>query len=159
MKDKNVLIETKDFIVKKSILPGAGMGLFANRNFKKGESLGPYKGRLLTMEQCEKIREAWGHMLDMTMIEGIEPYVALHPSEKMPLRFINHAPVTVEKKKIKGKKAINVEFNRIPELPYIEIRTTKAVAKGEEFYLYYGAGFSQMFLQNQKLKEFYLKDL
>lgn len=162
MKKKNEtsFMETKDFIVKESHLPDAGLGLFAKRSFKKGESLGPYKGQLLTMEECKKenLIPLWGHMIDIEHIKKAKPFVAIHPSKKMALRYINHAPSTVDGKKIKGKKGINVEFNEISEPPYIEIITTKEVEKGDEFYLYYGPGFSQMFLKNKKLKEYYLKD-
>ncbi|MCB1176271.1 MAG: hypothetical protein KDK36_01715 [Leptospiraceae bacterium] len=159
MKNSKILLQTKDFIVKPSKLPGAGMGLFANRDFKKGESLGPYKGKLLTLKECDKYEELWGHMIDITMIDGVKPYAAIHPSESMPLRFINHAPITVNKIKIKGKNSINVEFNEINKKPFIEVRAIKGIAKGDEFYLYYGSGFSQMFLQNPKLKAYYLKEL
>lgn len=157
-KDK-IIFQTKDFIVKKSLLPEAGLGLFANRDFKKGESLGPYKGKLLTMEECykEKYLPYWSHMLDIEHLKKGK-YVAIHPPKRMLLRYINHAPSKVNGKKVKGKKAINVEFSEIPDPPYIEIVTIKEVKKGDEFYLYYGPGFSKSYLNNPKLKEFYLKD-
>jgi len=160
MKKEEIFLATKDFIVKKSLLPDAGLGLFANRTFQKGESLGPYKGQLLTMEECYKpsLVSLWGYMIDIEHIERAAPFVAVYPSKKMPLRYINHAPVKVKGKKIKGKKSINVEFKEISKPPYIEIVTTKEVKAGDEFYLYYGPGFSQMFLRNPKLKEYYLKD-
>lgn len=157
-KKNGIIFQTKDFIVKKSLLPGAGLGLFANRDFKKGESLGAYKGKLLTMDECytEKYLPHWSHMLDIEHL-GKGKYVAIHPPKNMLLRYINHAPTQVNGKKIRGKKAINVEFHEIPEPPYIEIITIKDVQKGDEFYLYYGPGFSQLYLSNPKLKDFYLK--
>jgi hypothetical protein len=159
-KTENVFLETKDFIVKKSHLPDAGLGLFAKRTFHKGESLGPYKGQLLTMDECHKesLLPLWGHMIDIEHIAKAKPFVAIHPSQKMVLRYINHAPGTVDGKKVKGKKALNVEFGEIPQPPFIEILATRLIEPGDEIYLYYGPGFSQMFLKNQKLKEFYLKD-
>jgi uncharacterized protein len=159
--NRKVLLKSKTLYVKKSNLPDAGMGLFAGKTFKKGESLGAYKGKLLTMEEClrESYLPLWGHMLDMTNIEGIEPYVALHPSKTMILRFINHAPGSVDGVKIKGKLGVNVEFSKIDIHPYIEIKTTKEISKDSEIYLNYGPGFSKMFLQNQKLKDYYFKHI
>ena len=57
-----------------------------------------------------------------------------------------------------GKKAVNVEFKQIPDPPYIEIVAIKDIPKGDEVYLNYGPGFSQMFLKNTKLRNYYLKD-
>lgn len=158
-KNSEILFKSKSLYVKKSNLPDAGLGLFAGIPFKRGESLGPYNGKLLTMEECNKERylPLWGHMLDMTNIEGIEPYVALHPSKSMILRFINHAPGSVDGKKIKGKLGVNVEFSKIDIHPFIEIRATKDILKDAEIYLNYGPGFSKLFLQNSNLKKFYLK--
>ncbi len=160
-KNSEILFKSKSLYVKKSNLPDAGLGLFAGMPFKRGESLGPYIGKLLTMEECnrETYLPLWGHMLDMTNIEGIEPYVALHPSKTMILRFINHAPGSVDGKKIKGKLGVNVEFSKMDKHPYIEILAIKDIAKDSEIYLNYGPGFSKLFLQNSKLKNYYLKQI
>ena len=158
MKKEKPLYQTKDFTVRRSQVPNAGYGLYVNRPFQKGESLGPYKGKLLTMEECnqDKYLPLWGHMLDMTGIEGIEPYVALHPSISMVLRYINHAPTSLNGKKISGKKSINVEFNQIDRHPYIEIRAIRDIESGDEVFLNYGKGFTNMFMRmNKDLKNFY----
>jgi SET domain-containing protein len=154
-----ILFKSKALYVKNSNLPDAGLGLFALKAFKKGESLGPYNGKLLTMKECEeeKYLPLWGHMLDMTNIEGIEPYVALHPSKTMILRFINHAPNTIDGKKLRPEHRVNVEFSKIETHPYIEIKAIKDIDKDSEIYLNYGPGFSKLFLQNEKLRNFYLK--
>ncbi len=160
-KKEEILLKSKTLYVKKSNLPDAGMGLFALKSFKKGESLGPYNGKLLTMDECnqEKYLPLWGHMLDMTNIEGIEPYVALHPSKTMILRYINHAPNTIDGRKIKPELRVNVEFSKIDNHPYIEIKTIRDIPKDAEIYLNYGPGFSKMFLKNEKLRAFYQKSL
>ena len=113
------------------------------------------------MEECkqEKYLPLWSHMLDMTNIDGIEPYVALHPSKTMILRFINHAPNSINGKKLNPKHRVNVEFSKIEIHPYIEIKTIKDIAKDSEIYLNYGPGFSRMFLRNEKLRNFYLKGI
>ena len=40
--------------VKKSQLPGAGLGLWAKRDFKKGEIIVMYDGERVTWKECEK---------------------------------------------------------------------------------------------------------
>lgn len=40
--------------VKKSSIPGAGKGLFAERDFKKGENIVQYNGEILTVDQYDK---------------------------------------------------------------------------------------------------------
>ena len=160
-KKEEILFKSKSLYVKKSNLPEAGLGLFALKSFTKGESLGPYNGKLLTMDQCkeEKYLPLWGHMLDMTNIEGIEPYVALHPSKTMILRFINHAPNMIDGKKLKLENRVNVEFSKIDVHPYIEIKALRDIPKDAEIYLNYGPGFSKMFLKNERLRNFYLKSI
>ena len=37
-----------DFEVKKSTIPGSGKGLFAKRDFKKGERILEYLGEIIT---------------------------------------------------------------------------------------------------------------
>lgn len=160
-KSGTIILKNKKLYVKKSNLPGAGYGLFTYLPIKKGESLGPYMGKLLTMEECheDKYLPLWSHMLDMTNIEGIEPYVALHPPKNMILRYINHAPQSVNGIKIRGKHSVNVEFKQIPNFPYIEIISIKDIPAHNEIFLNYGPGFSKKFLQNASLKNYYLKTL
>lgn len=157
-KKQEIILKTKKLYVMKSNLPDAGFGLFTFFPIKKGESLGPYKGKLLTMEQCyeERYFHLWSHMLDLTNIDGIEPYVAIHPPETMILRYINHAPGSVDGKKIGGKWGVNVEFSRMDAYPYIEILAIKDIDANSELFLNYGPGFSKKFLNNPKLKKFYL---
>ena len=162
MSDKNkILFKTKKLYVMKSQLPEAGLGLYTYFQIKKGESLGGYKGKLLTLEECkqEKYLPLWGHMLDLSNIEKIYPYVAIHPSKNMVLRYINHAPDTVDGKKVKGKWAVNVFFSEIEEFPYIEIVAKRDIDANSEIFLNYGPGFSNLFLKNQKLRNFYLSKM
>lgn len=155
---KKPKLEDKKFIVKKSLLPGAGLGLFAKKDFKKEEVLGNYDGVLLTEKDCESY-DTYAHMLDITMLDTVpKQYVALHPPEKMLLRYINHSPVTVDGKRVRGKKAYNVEFREIDHHPFIQVVAVRDIEAGDEIYLTYGTYFTKLFLQNKKLKEYYLKD-
>ena len=41
--------------MRRSLIPNAGDGLFASRNFAKGEELGVYRGRVLSLLQAHKL--------------------------------------------------------------------------------------------------------
>lgn len=152
---KKILYKNKDFTVKESSVPGAGYGLFANREFQKDEELGIYEGKLLDNEQAAKIEDQ-AHMLDIT---GFKPNITtIYPSKKMMLGYINHCPATIDGAKLKGKKSPSVKFAHIKEPPYIKIVATRKIEAGEEIYLNYGRYFTTLFLKdNPKQKQFYLK--
>lgn len=149
-----IVYKSKDFVVKKSNVPDAGLGLFANRNFKKGEILGDYKGKLLTLAECDRYKDQ-SHMLDITGIKNVK-YAAIQPGKKMLLRYINHAPSTVDGKKVKGKKRHNVQFLNLEIYPYVKIQAILNIENGDEIYLNYGTYFTKLFLKNDKIKKFFL---
>ena len=43
----------EDLEVKESIIPGAGKGLFINRDVKKGERVVEYLGEIITWKECD----------------------------------------------------------------------------------------------------------
>jgi hypothetical protein len=158
MENLEIPYKTKLFTVKKSTIPNSGVGLFANKKFLKGESLGPYGGKLLTEVECNKEKYApyLGHMVDLTNIENAKPFVAIHPPPKMVLRYINHSPKMINGKKITGKKSTNVRFSTMDKKPFIEMICTRDIEVGDEIFLNYGRGFTQMFLSmNKDLLKFY----
>ncbi|MEM7180060.1 MAG: SET domain-containing protein-lysine N-methyltransferase [Spirochaetota bacterium] len=154
-----ILYQSKDFIVKPSNIPHSGYGLFARRSFAKGEVLGPYKGRLISEAEGQKLEDRGvdcSHMLDITAMDYNGGFAYIHPPKKMLLGYINHAPVTVKGKKIFGKKAYNVIFDELTSEPYVQITATKTITAGDEVYLNYGAYFSRLYLKTEKAKQFYL---
>lgn len=154
------LFKSKDFIVKKSNIPNAGYGLFANRSFRDGEVLGIYRGKLISAEEGEKLEDKGvdcSHMLDISGLDVEGGYTYIHPNRKMLLGYINHAPATIDRKKIYGKKAYNVIFDEINIPPYIQITAIKDIDKGDEIYLNYGAYFTRLYLKSEKAKNFYRK--
>lgn len=90
-----------DLIIKKSRIGQFEKGVFANRNFKKGETVIQYKGlKLLTKEQFRNLSESekrfthkhWGK-------------IYLYPS---PARYVNHSqnPNTIQN--LKGRYDIAI---------------------------------------------------
>ena len=47
----------KHLVVKKSIIPGAGLGLFTSVDIKKGTWIVEYKGEILTWKEVEKMAD------------------------------------------------------------------------------------------------------
>jgi uncharacterized protein len=155
----DVLYKSKNFTVKKSRIPGAGNGLFVNRTFFEGESLGQYTGRLITFEEGEKLEEKGidcSHVLDIIAMK-IKNYAYIYPKKSMLLGYINHAPITIEGHKVSANKRFNVVFEWSKKPPYVEIRAVRDIPEGSEVYLNYGAYFTKLFMKNEKAKRYFLK--
>ena len=153
------LYKSKNFTVKKSRIPGAGNGLFVNRTFLKDELLGPYTGRLITFEEGEKLEDKGidcSHMLDIIAMK-IKNYAYVYPKKSMLLGYINHAPITIEGRKVSINKRFNVIFKWLKKPPYVEIQAIRDIPEGAEVYLNYGAYFTKLFMKNLKAKEYFLK--
>lgn len=149
----DIKYKNKHFFVKESKIPGAGMGLFANREFSKGEELGIYKGKLLTIEECDRY-ENWDHMLDIT---DRHPYVSLYPAKNMLLRYINHSPAKIKGFQVPHHKSPNVKFAEFDSPPFVKIIATKDIARNQEIYLNYGSFYTNLFLRNnEKLLNYYI---
>jgi len=113
----------KGFIVKASTIPNAGKGLFASKEFKKGEEIGQYTGDKLTRNQADAIPDAQGAYI----LCHIDECVDARRTNSTPLRYMNDPRGT-------GKRS-NARFvasNRFA------VRTTKKVKKGEELLVEYG---------------------
>ena len=94
------------------------------------------------------------HMLDITGLE-VKGYAYIHPDKKMLLGYINHSPATVDRKRVSGKKAFNVEFLEKKTSPYIQIQAVKRIEAGDEIYLNYGSYFTRLYVSTEKAKNFY----
>ncbi|MCB1158225.1 MAG: SET domain-containing protein-lysine N-methyltransferase, partial [Leptospiraceae bacterium] len=110
-----------------------------------------------TEEEGERLEEKGvdcSHMLDITGLE-VKGYAYIHPDKKMLLGYINHSPATVDRKRVSGKKAFNVEFLEKKTSPYIQIQAVKRIEAGDEIYLNYGSYFTRLYVSTEKAKNFY----
>ncbi len=106
----------KDFVVKRS---SAGLGLFANRDYAKGELVIEYVGKIVSEEEAQRIGGKYLFELnDKWNIDG--------KGRENIARYINHA----------------CKPNCYPELNDEETRifiyTKRAIKSGEEFTYNYG---------------------
>lgn len=110
--------------VKKSTIPGAGKGLFARRDYKKGEFVTEYGGYLVEKSKVEEsnsdylFRDHWGYTWDSEKVKD-------QLREKG--RWIN------DDFKDGNVFWVSREKGRPPK-----IYTRRKIKKGEEFFINYG---------------------
>ncbi|MCO6466523.1 MAG: SET domain-containing protein [Bradyrhizobiaceae bacterium] len=115
--------------VAKSTVPMAGRGLFAERDFKKGEYIAQYGGEILTTEQYDKryaddAMGAYGVQLDADRVidarktsAGVARYACdYHGSKRKP----------------------NAEYVADDEKDEVWVVATRAIKKGDEILTDYG---------------------
>jgi SET domain-containing protein len=117
-------------IVKRSQLPGAGKGLFAKIDFKKGDRITEYVGRRRKWKDVKDEDGYNGYLLRLNRTTAIDA----RPS-KSPGRYANDAAGFV---KIKGLRN-NAEYNIYGNRCFIE--ATRRIKKGEEIFVGYGKEF------------------
>ena len=94
-----------DIIIKKT--RRKGRGIFANRNFKKGEKIIDIKGKMLNYKQLKKLgRYALVHYL------AINENIFIGPSHDLD-DYINHSCNPNAGIKIKGRKAFLISIKNI----------------------------------------------
>tara|TARA_A100001015_G_C14925520_1_gene686161 strand:+ start:806 stop:1297 length:492 start_codon:yes stop_codon:yes gene_type:complete len=129
------------FIIKKSNLKGANLGLFTNINLKKNYLIpNYYLGKKLSKKECDNIED--GDYL-WTLEEnssGVACIDGKNYKKNNPLRYVNNAS------KKKQCKMINLEM--IQKEDKIYYKTIKDIKKGEELLVDYGSEY----FENDKFK-------
>jgi SET domain-containing protein len=115
--------------VKESRIPRAGKGLFAEKDYGKGEYVCDYNGTILWISDARKISKHAPELASYFLHLNNDIIIDARESTCLG-RYINHAyPANVKTLK-----------NDITQKVYII--TSKPVKKGEEFYLNYGGKYS-----------------
>jgi len=119
--------ESKLTYIAKSNIKGAGKGIFAKIDIKKGTRLGYYDGKYMNEKTYQKV-ENQDYIWQVKSRPNL--YVDARLCKKAILRYINGAKTKSQKKKI------NVEpYTYKSKLYY---RTIKNVKKGTELLIDYG---------------------
>ena len=125
--------------IKKTTIKGLeGYGLFAERNYKKGEIITIYGGKL----HYKMIQGDYVFRLCEKTPLYVDGEYDFHPTEKG--RWLNHG--TENKKDVLGgaldhsKPSANTEFDLSKKngVPICYIRALRNIFKGEEFFVDYG---------------------
>ena len=123
----------KRTVIKKSLIPGSGNGLFAVVKIKKGEVIGHLGGRLL--EEFPEGNHYIGALIECAQKEA-HPYKYLDSKDQgANVSRINFAP-----SKINGidTNFQNAGIRRLCKSPYFEFVALKDIAPGEEIWSSYG---------------------
>lgn len=112
-----------DVAVKPSTIPGAGLGLFATREFKRGEIICPYTGVLQPTQK--KPDDSDKYLLQLSSKNSIS---AADPAKSGVGRFANTGGKKNNARLSVSSKAAN-------------IKATKKIAAGAEILVPYGSSF------------------
>jgi hypothetical protein len=118
----NAELAEYDVAVKKSSIPNAGLGLFATKEFKRGELIVPYTGVLVA---TKKVDDSDKYLLQLTSKTSI---TAQDPAVSGVGRFCNT-----------GGKRNNARFSVTARSA--SIKATKKILAGAEILVPYGRAF------------------
>ena len=120
-------------LIKDSSLSFAGKGAFARELLKKGQRLGEYNGKLLSLEEYEELSDKAYIFEVKKKFEGRYYLFFIDARSGDALRFVNGAYTKEQKEKV------NVEAYQYSER--IFFRTRREVKKGEELVIDYGDNY------------------
>ncbi len=119
---KPVVWSEDDFEIKPSSIPGIGMGLFAKRTIRKGDTIGPYEGKVLNDRQCH--RKPW---IDSHHLLHICVDCTIHGENYT--RYINHSD------KPSAHFVVSTRWKTA------RVEALRTIRPGEELFLDYGPDF------------------
>jgi len=141
----------KRTVIKKSLIPGAGNGLFAVVKIKKGEVIGQLGGRLLA--EYPEGNHYVGALLECAQKEA-QPYKYLDSKDYgAHVSRINFAP-----SKINGIETHfqNAGIKRLCKHPYFEFVALKDIKPGEEICSSYGPNYDyDRFMKAPEVRDFF----
>uniref|UniRef100_A0A7S0DXQ9 SET domain-containing protein n=1 Tax=Hanusia phi TaxID=3032 RepID=A0A7S0DXQ9_9CRYP len=119
-------LSSDGLLVSKSLLPGAGLGLFAARDFVEGETICRYQSPHGTMTTREAVQLEDKSFL---MRLGPQTYVDLKHVPEVKARYINDC---------RQVDRHNVRFLKRPDEGYADVVAMRDIQCGEELYVDYG---------------------
>jgi len=119
----------RDFVIKKSGIPNAGMGLFAKREFKKNEVIGEYYGEQVNASQ---LKSRYG--------QSTAPYalqaggVIFDAACKRSLMSVANARKNFSQANAKFSNSLNANGR-------VNVRAKKKIKAGKEVFVHYGSDY------------------
>jgi len=147
--------ETEYVIVKPSLIPKAGEGVFAKKKIPKGMLIGYYIGEFLTMEKARELYKKNEHHYFFGTPECAKkpetPYI--DGDRDHYVSKVNFAP-----SKINGQEVdmINVYFKKFCKEPYVRLFALRDIEAGEELYVSYGSDYEYFFMKFPEVIQFFL---
>jgi uncharacterized protein len=135
------MVKKDPLIVKKSSLPNAGKGLFANEYIPKGTRIAEYKGKIATWKQVKQdsVNNVYLYYMNRNHVIDARNY------KKSKARYANDARGL---KRIKGftNNAVYIESGG-----RVFIESTRNIAPGEEIFVNYGKEYWEAIRHNQTI--------
>ena len=129
----------KRTVIKPSLIPGSGNGLFAVDMFKKGEVIGELGGRLVTDEDYP-LGNYYLASIPECAWEETKPYKFLDAKDfGANVSRINFAPKTINGIKTNFQ---NAAINQLCDYPYVIFVALKDIEPGAEIWASYGPYYS-----------------
>ena len=145
----------KRTVIKKSLIPGAGNGLFAAVKLKKGQVIGELGGRLL--EEFPHGNHYVAALLECALKEA-EPYKYLDSKDYgAHVSRINFAP-----SKINGIETHfqNARIERLCKHPFVQFVALRDIQAGEEIWSSYGPNYDyERFMKIPEVRDFFCSRL
>jgi SET domain-containing protein len=145
----------KRTVIKPSMIPNGGNGLYARVPIKKGEVIGELGGRLLPADKYPQGNHYIAALLECAHKQA-HPYVYLDAKDNgANVSRINFAP-----SKINGRATHfqNSAIRRLCQPPYFEFYALRNIAAGEEIFSSYGPNYDyDRFMHQPDVKEFFCK--
>jgi hypothetical protein len=145
----------KRTVIRKSLIPGAGNGLFAAVIIKKGQVIGELGGRLV--EEFPQGNHYVAALLDCALKEAA-PYKYLDSKDfGAHVSRINFAP-----SKINGIETHfqNARIERVCKLPFVHFVAVRDIQPGEEIWSSYGPNYDyDRFMYAPEVREFFCNRL
>jgi hypothetical protein len=132
--------------VKTSTIPGAGLGLFATRNFKKNELITEYDGRIIdnkTAKQVQKNHPGQSFhfvalSLGRTVIDGIKTPIPGRGGASFTNDSMNNPPYNAKFfRTYKVMPDLPDHRTGLTELTRLFLKATRDITKGEEIFVDY----------------------
>jgi SET domain-containing protein len=116
----------EDFEIKPSSIPGIGLGLFARRTIRKGDTIGPYTGKVITDAQAEREPYVRSHYILWVCRDC---NIVAEGSRAAYTRYINHSD------RPNARFVISTRWKKA------RVEAIKRIRTGEEIFLDYGPYF------------------
>nr|WP_294168695.1 SET domain-containing protein [uncultured Sphingomonas sp.] len=127
--DPMILPGRPDLIVAPSLIPSAGLGVFAGRPFAKGEVTCVYVGVTLSMLEALRTPD-WRFMVGLGKNRhGRRVWVDARPVPTVVARYVNHHF---------DPKRRNIRTETFPDEGKWVMRASRSIMEGEELYCDYG---------------------
>jgi uncharacterized protein len=121
--------------IKKSQIPSAGKGLWAEKNFKRNEVIVKYEGEVISWKECERRNQAQDGFGDYYLYISKNKCIDAQYTTWAPGRYANDASGL--------RRIVGLRNNARYEIIKGEavIKASRNIKSGEEIFVSYGRGY------------------